>query len=224
VAGVVEGSDDALYGTTSFAGANGQGTIYRFSEGGLRTLYSFSGADGSAPSILVAAKNGSFYGITTAGSGGKGTVFAFNASGSLTTLYNFTGQADGGTPSSLILMADGNLYGATSTGGGTDGGTVFQLTPGGGLTTLIQFLGFHFGKWTGEPGRRKRPALWHHRRRGAVRGRDYLRVDSNWRAAQLVYVFLLAERELRRRWAHRTGERSRRQLLWHNGCGRHAWL
>ncbi|MGA2589320.1 MAG: choice-of-anchor tandem repeat GloVer-containing protein [Bryobacteraceae bacterium] len=138
VAGVVEGSDGALYGTTSFAGANGQGTIYRFSNAGLQTLYSFSGADGSTPSILVAAKNGSFYGITqSGGSSGKGTVFTFNVSGSLTTLYNFTGQADGGTPSSLILSADGNLYGATSTGGGT----VFQLTPAGALTTLYNFSG-----------------------------------------------------------------------------------
>ena len=141
-AGLVEGSDGALYGTTSAAGANGHGTIYRFSSAGLQTLYSFSGTDGSAPSILVPAKNTSFYGITASGgSGGKGTVFTFNGSGSLTTLYNFTGQADGGTPSSLILMADGNLYGATSAGGSASGGTVFQLTPGGALTTLYSFSG-----------------------------------------------------------------------------------
>ncbi|MGA2591887.1 MAG: choice-of-anchor tandem repeat GloVer-containing protein [Bryobacteraceae bacterium] len=140
IAGVVEGSDGAIYGTTSAAGANGQGTIYRLSNAGLQTLYSFSGADGSAPSILVAAKNGTFYGITeSGGSGGKGTVFAFNASGTLTTLYNFTGQADGGTPSSLILTTDGNLYGATSAGGSAGGGIVFQLTPGGALTTLYNF-------------------------------------------------------------------------------------
>ena len=141
-AGVVEGSDGALYGTTSAAGANGHGTIYRFSNGGMQTLYSFSGTDGSAPSILVPARNGTFYGITASGgSGGKGTVFTLNASGSLTTLYNFTGHADGGAPSSLILMADGNLYGATSAGGGAAGGTVFQLTPSGALTTLYSFAG-----------------------------------------------------------------------------------
>jgi uncharacterized repeat protein (TIGR03803 family) len=141
MAGVVEGSDGALYGTTSAAGANGHGTIYRFSDGGLQTLYSFSGADGSAPSILVAAKNGNFYGITAAGgSSGKGTVFAWQG-GNLTTLYNFTGQADGGTPSSLILTPDGNLYGATSADGAAGGGTVFQLTPGGTLTTLYSFSG-----------------------------------------------------------------------------------
>jgi uncharacterized repeat protein (TIGR03803 family) len=142
IAGVVEGSDGALYGATTAAGANGQGTIYRFSDGSLHTLYSFSGPDGSAPSILVAGKKSIFYGITQAGgSSGKGTVFSFNGKGSLTTLYNFTGQGDGGTPSSLILMANGNLYGATSTGGAAAGGTVFQLTPGGDLTTLYSFSG-----------------------------------------------------------------------------------
>jgi uncharacterized repeat protein (TIGR03803 family) len=38
-------------------------------------------------------------------------------------------------------MADGNLYGATSAGGSASGGTVFQLTPGGALTTLYSFSG-----------------------------------------------------------------------------------
>jgi uncharacterized repeat protein (TIGR03803 family) len=63
----------------------------------------------------------------------------FTGNGHLTTLYNFTGQADGGTPSSLILLPDGNLCGTTSTGGADGGGTVFQLTSGGALTTLYNF-------------------------------------------------------------------------------------
>jgi uncharacterized repeat protein (TIGR03803 family) len=139
LAGVVEGSDGALYGTTSSAGANGQGTIYRLSATGLETLYSFSGADGSAPSILVAAKNNTLYGITAAGgASGKGTVFSYNPGGSLTTLYSFTGTADGATPSSLILLSGGDLYGATSTAGATNGGTVFQLASGM-LVTLFSF-------------------------------------------------------------------------------------
>jgi uncharacterized repeat protein (TIGR03803 family) len=142
VAGVVQGSDGALYGATSSAGAGGQGTIFRWSDTGFETAYSFSGADGSAPSILLAAKNNTLYGITASGgANGKGTVFSFNLGGSLTTLYSFTGNADGGTPSSLILAPDGNLYGTTTTGGATAGGTVFQLTTAGALTTLYSFSG-----------------------------------------------------------------------------------
>jgi uncharacterized repeat protein (TIGR03803 family) len=146
LAGVVEGSDGALYGTTSTAGANGQGTIYRWSDAGLETLYSFGGADGSSPTILVAAKDTTFYGITTSGGlDGKGTVFTLDAGGSVTTLYSFTGKADGGAPSSLILMPDGNLYGATSSGGAAGGGTVFQMTTAGSLVTLYNFSGSIFG-------------------------------------------------------------------------------
>lgn len=141
-AGAVEGSDGALYGTTSTAGTGGQGTIYSWSSAGFRTLHSFSGADGAAPSILVAAKNNIVYGITeSGGASGKGTVFSFNLSGNLATLYSFTGIADGGTPSSLILMPDGNLYGTTSSGGASNSGTVFKCTTDGALTTLYNFSG-----------------------------------------------------------------------------------
>jgi uncharacterized repeat protein (TIGR03803 family) len=142
MAGVVEGSDGALYGATSASGAGGQGTIFRWSDAGFETVYSFSGADGSAPSILVAGKTNTLYGVTiSGGANGKGTVFTFNPGGSLTTLHSFTGATDGGTPSSLVLGLDGNLYGATSTGGSAAGGTVFQLPTGGALTTLYSFSG-----------------------------------------------------------------------------------
>ncbi len=62
----------------------------------------------------------------------------------LTTLYNFTGGADGGSPfSTLVKDKQGNLYGTTFAGGnvqgncnydfnnGTGCGTVFELTPSG---------------------------------------------------------------------------------------------
>ena len=40
---------------------------------------------------------------------------------------------DGNYPeSSLIFDASGNLYGTTELGGAYEGGTVFELTPGGG--------------------------------------------------------------------------------------------
>jgi uncharacterized repeat protein (TIGR03803 family) len=56
------------------------------------------------------------------------------------TLVNFNGT-DGSNPDygSLIQGADGNFYGTTLNGGANQAGTVFQVTPGGTLTTLYNF-------------------------------------------------------------------------------------
>jgi uncharacterized repeat protein (TIGR03803 family) len=60
----------------------------------------------------------------------------------LTTLYSFTGGADGGSPyfGDLVLDAKGNLYGTTFAGGNAPGlGVVFKVTPAGAETVLHAF-------------------------------------------------------------------------------------
>jgi uncharacterized repeat protein (TIGR03803 family) len=66
----------------------------------------------------------------------------------LTTLYTFTGAADGAYPSNLIRDAAGNLYGTTLSGGAPTCslpyhgcGTVFKLDTQGHLTVLYRFTG-----------------------------------------------------------------------------------
>jgi uncharacterized repeat protein (TIGR03803 family) len=150
-ASLVQGSDGSLYGTTFFGGANNQGTVFTMgSSGSLTTLYSFCSlskcADGANPHAgLIEASDGNFYGTTSSG-GAKnaGVVFEITASGSLTTLYSFCSLpncADGSTPEGgLIQTSSGNFYGTTSQGGANGhGGTVFQLTSDGTLTTLYSF-------------------------------------------------------------------------------------
>jgi uncharacterized repeat protein (TIGR03803 family) len=57
-------------------------------------------------------------------------VFRLDGSGTLSILYNFTGNSDGAFPyAGLVRDAAGNLYGTTSTGGMWSFGTVFKLTP-----------------------------------------------------------------------------------------------
>jgi uncharacterized repeat protein (TIGR03803 family) len=105
-------------------------------------LHSFTGTDGSYPLAgLVQGPNGNFYGTTSAGgANGTGTVFQISSTGVLTTLYSFTGGADGATPKAgLTLGTDGNFYGTTFLGGTNNDGTVFLITPTGVLTTLFQF-------------------------------------------------------------------------------------
>ncbi len=67
--------------------------------------------------------------------------------GTQTTLYNFCSQpncTDGAGTGGLVQATDGNFYGTTGSGGANNGcpntcGTVFQMTPGGLLTTLYSF-------------------------------------------------------------------------------------
>lgn len=58
----------------------------------------------------------------------------------LTTLTIFDGS-NGAYPRGLIQARDGNFYGATAAGGNGGQGTLFQLTPGGVLTSLRSFSG-----------------------------------------------------------------------------------
>jgi uncharacterized repeat protein (TIGR03803 family) len=65
----------------------------------------------------------------------------------LTTLYSFTGGADGETPQAgLVRGSDGNFYG-TAQSGGTNGGagTLFKITTQGALTPLYSFTGGNDG-------------------------------------------------------------------------------
>ncbi len=110
----------------------------------LTTLASFNVYNGSSSSIgLVQASDGNFYGtISAGGTRQSGTVFRITLGGILTTLYNFTGNADGGIPrAGLIQASDGNLYGTTSSGGTGvgGGGTGCRVTRGGPRTTLYSF-------------------------------------------------------------------------------------
>jgi uncharacterized repeat protein (TIGR03803 family) len=154
-AGLVQGLDGDLYGTTTYGGAYGVGTIYKITpEGALTVVYSFciqtSCAQGVYPySVLLLASDGSFYGTTQkGGTHGGGTVFKFSPSaGTLSTLYNFCGQtdcADGKYPRVLVQGSNGNLYGTTLQGGTnciSQGGcgTVFEITSAGTMSTLHSF-------------------------------------------------------------------------------------
>jgi len=146
-AGLVLGADGNFYGTTLEGGASNRGTVFKITPGGtLTTLYSFTGGtDGFSPEGgLVQAADGSFYGTTASGGleSGGGTLFKVTQGGTLTTLYKFTGGADGSSPyGTLAPGVNGNLFGTTIGGGANGNGTVFQITLAGTLTTLHSFTG-----------------------------------------------------------------------------------
>ena len=95
--------------------------------------------NGSQPSSLRQADDGTFYGTTSAGGlFGKGTLFRMDTTGVVTSLHSFSGPLDGAGPFGLVRASDGRFYGMTQ-GDFPGFGTVFRFTPGGGLTTLHAF-------------------------------------------------------------------------------------
>jgi uncharacterized repeat protein (TIGR03803 family) len=142
-AGLIQGSDGNLYGTTSNGGTNGTGTVFKVTSAGAETVvYSFP-ANFANPSGLVQGKDGNFYGTMggIGGTGNHGLVFKVTPAGVGTILYSFAGGTDGSAPNALIVGSDGNFYGTTTDGGANDKGTVFEVTPAGTETILYSFMG-----------------------------------------------------------------------------------
>jgi uncharacterized repeat protein (TIGR03803 family) len=113
----------------------------------LATLHSFDGTDGANPhGGLVQATNGDFYGTTlVGGANDDGTVFKITPRGKLTILYSFCSLGypcpDGVVPEAGLVQAiNGDFYGTTGGAGANgNGGTIFEITPSGALTTLYSF-------------------------------------------------------------------------------------
>lgn len=128
----VWGPDGNLYGTTNSGGASNLGVVYRITPAGdYSVLHSFTGGnDGGWPRAeLIMSKNGNFYGSTNNGGGsGYGTLFELTTSGALTTIYTFTGGADGGdVGAALVERETGRFYGVTQRGGAHGFGTAFKF-------------------------------------------------------------------------------------------------
>jgi uncharacterized repeat protein (TIGR03803 family) len=158
VAGLIFGSDGALYGTTRFGGGSGgNGTVFKLTLAGAETvLYNFCSksncSDGSEPFAgLIFGSDGALYGTTfSGGTSGNGTVFKLTLAGTETVLYNFCSKAncrDGANPGAGLIFGSSGapgahlsvLYGTTSIGGTPSDGTVFKLLSAGAETVLYNF-------------------------------------------------------------------------------------
>jgi uncharacterized repeat protein (TIGR03803 family) len=141
---VVIGSGGVLYGTTSYGGTLGGGTVFSLTPpttpGGAWTediLYQFpAGPPGDGQSAVIGGgPKGALLGTTTfGGTQGLGSVFVLTPPASpgeswtLTTIYSFSGP-DGQYPATGVVSTDGVMYGTTPSGGSYSYGTVFSLKP-----------------------------------------------------------------------------------------------
>ena len=132
-AALVRGTDGNLYGTTATGGANGLGTIFKFSPANvLTTVHDFGTVtatrtvDGATPLTgLVLGGNGNFYGVTSASAvydadagfadaGTGGTIYQLTPAGALTVVYDGNSKPVP-VPRNLVPGTDGNLYGTSDT-------------------------------------------------------------------------------------------------------------
>jgi uncharacterized repeat protein (TIGR03803 family) len=158
---LVEGTNGALFGTTSAGGTTLNGAVYTLNKDGsgytiIKTLNSAS--DGGSPSCaLIVGSDGLLYGTAAVGgSAGSGTVFKLNQNGSgFTVLLNFTGTSgDGANPGAGVIEGhDGILYGTTASGG-SGLGTIFSLRKDGS-----SYAPLHVFSGTGTEGARPNTSL-----------------------------------------------------------------
>ncbi len=153
IAGLLQDAAGNLYGTNSFGGPAGNGTVFKLDPAGKETvLHAFqSQSDGAQPSSeLIQDAAGNFYGTTINGDSpldSGGTVFKLDPNGNETVLYNFSYFTGIEPTAGLSMDSAGNFYGTTYRGGTQnqacpDGcGVVFKLDPSGTETVLYSFVG-----------------------------------------------------------------------------------
>jgi uncharacterized repeat protein (TIGR03803 family) len=146
-----------LYGTTSFGGTYGGGTVFSITPSGTENvLYSFGAkGDGWSPLASLIDVDGTLYGTAQVGgafngrdcnpSPGCGTVFSITPSGNEKVLHSFGNGTDGANPGASLIDVKGTLYGTTWGGGAAHKkcefgcGTVFSITPSGKEKVLHSF-------------------------------------------------------------------------------------
>lgn len=132
--GLALDSDGNLYGTATYDGAQGKGTVFRLKPNGtFNALYTFLGKDdGQYPTgDLLRTDTGALYGTTSYGGGspGNGTAYRLSPHGKFVLLHSFNGGfEDGAYPHAGIIAGQhGAYYGIAHSGGGGDG-IVYSLT------------------------------------------------------------------------------------------------
>jgi len=136
--GLLEGTDGALYGTTSFGGDSDEGTVFKVNKNGsgYRVLRSFNSAgdEGYWPNgELVEDAGGLLFGVTYFGGiNDLGVIYAISKDGSaFSVLHRFApDSAQGENPiSGLTRARDGGWYGTACYGADINCGSLYRLAP-----------------------------------------------------------------------------------------------
>ena len=140
-AGLTDGGDGLLYGTTTIGGANGGGVIYSITpDGSVRTtLHDFAAEGGTLPiGTLLLGTDTRLYGTTSNGGGtsGLGTVYSIARDGTGYTSFHSFDNVTGANGSGRMVQLNATEFIGTATNGGRCGnGTIFRLSLAGTTVT-----------------------------------------------------------------------------------------
>lgn len=149
-----------LYGASFSNEDSNFGDLFRLSPTGVFTpIHRFTGDvvdnDGLSPGYLVQGRDGAIYGTTDGGGAGepglfngRGTIFRITPADAFEKLVDFGLPSYPELPSSphaaVIQGRDGNFYGTSRNGGSDNLGTVYSLSPAGGMSWVKSFTGNNF--------------------------------------------------------------------------------
>ncbi|MBN2294749.1 MAG: hypothetical protein JXM70_20135 [Pirellulales bacterium] len=146
---LIDGS--TCYGSASWGGAGGVGSIYRVNTDGSDFDVIFSGSKPNASHPRVSAiSDSTFFGTWSDGGNGiPGAVFRIQTDGTVyTALHNFTGPD--GYYASSVVRDESMLYGTASSGGDYGNGVIFKMNMDGTGFTLLHSFDVSDGQWPGE--------------------------------------------------------------------------
>ena len=153
-AGLLQGRNGVLYGTTQLGGTQAAGTVFTLNPdgSGYAILQSLSSTLTNSLTFrrgagaLIQASRDTLYGTVYEGGGSNvygGFIFQIGTNGSgFSTIHTFgTNSADGANPSGSLVLAGTSWYGSTEFGGDLGAGSLYSLTvipPGFTLQPLSQ--------------------------------------------------------------------------------------
>jgi uncharacterized repeat protein (TIGR03803 family) len=130
-AGLILGSDNLLYGSTSVSSSAGPGTLFRMATNGGSFTVIQTFTNGFSPAPITEASDGRLFGVASGiGSSDSGVVFAVGKAGaSYTVARVFSADAaDGRYPRSALTPIPGDgLLGTTYVGGAGGFGTLYYV-------------------------------------------------------------------------------------------------
>jgi uncharacterized repeat protein (TIGR03803 family) len=141
-AGLIDGQDGYLYGTTG-GGSGNFGTIYKVKADGSQFIYlhRFGTSDGAYPNGELCLDNGVLYGTTNGGgTHGNGVLYKIKTDGSGFAVVKHYDDPNGGNPwASVVTDGNGMLYGFLPYGGSEGFGSIYRVRiDGTGYETLFE--------------------------------------------------------------------------------------